>query len=280
MGIGLAGIVEHLIGQSGLDDPAALHHHHAMRQQPRDREVMGDDNGGKPEFADEVAHEIEQPRLHRHVEPAGRLVHEHQPRCSDQIARDLQPLPHAARIGLWRIVDAADVDLDALQPRGRGIADTAVVIPADRHQPLADIGAGGDRHPQPLRGVLVHIAPIGAEQETPLGLAKAGQIAQHAVAHPVRYPPRARLHLRREQLQQRGLARAGFADDRQHLARIEREGHVTAGGEPAVILPEAFSDQQRPVVVSHSRSDQTCAFSLCGAALSLPRWPAAWRPSQ
>ena len=35
---------------------------------------------------------IEQARLNRNVEPAGRLVHEHQPRLGDEVARDLQPL--------------------------------------------------------------------------------------------------------------------------------------------------------------------------------------------
>ena len=65
----------------------------------------------------------------------------------------------------------AGIDLDALQPGRGGIADAAVVIPAHRHQPLADIGAGRDRHPQALRGVLMHIAPVGAEQKAPLGFA-------------------------------------------------------------------------------------------------------------
>ncbi len=135
------------------------------------REIMGDDDGGKPELADEIAHQVEQPRLYRYVEPAGRLVHEHQARFGHQIARDLQPLPHAARIGPRRVVDALGIDLDALQPGRRGIADAAVVVPAHRHQPLADIGAGRDRHPQSQRGVLVHIAPVGAEQKAALGFA-------------------------------------------------------------------------------------------------------------
>ena len=70
----------------------------------------------KAELADEVAHEIQQAGLDRYIEAAGRLIQEHQTRLGDQIACDLQPLPHAARIGPWRIVDAADIDLDAFQP--------------------------------------------------------------------------------------------------------------------------------------------------------------------
>ena len=40
--------------------------------------------------------------------------------------------------------------------------------------------------------------------------------------------------LRRQQLQQRRLAGAGFADDCQHLTGVERKGHVAAGGQPAI----------------------------------------------
>src|ERR1700704_4665326 len=46
----------------------------------------------------------------------GRLVHEHQPRLGDEIARDLQPLAHAAGIGFGCIVDAVEANLDPLQP--------------------------------------------------------------------------------------------------------------------------------------------------------------------
>ena len=48
---------------------------------------------------------------------------------------------------------------------------------ADRHQPLADIGAGRDRHAQPVGRVLVDEAPVGAHQEAPLGLAHAVEVA-------------------------------------------------------------------------------------------------------
>ena len=161
-----------------------------------------------------------------------------------------------------------DVDLDPLQPGRRGVSDPAIVIPAHRHQPLADIGAGRHRHPQAQRGILMHIAPVGAKQKPPLGFAEGCEIAHHAVAHPVRHTPRARRQLRRQQLQQRRLARAGFADDRQHLAGIERKGHVAAGRQPAIGFcsgprPPAAADRC-PARRFHA---QPCGLSLCGAAL-------------
>ena len=43
------GIVEHLVGEAGLDHLAVLHHHDAMRQQPRDSEVVGHVHRGEAE---------------------------------------------------------------------------------------------------------------------------------------------------------------------------------------------------------------------------------------
>ena len=53
----------------------------------------------RPRSADQPAQEVEQARLHRDVEAAGRLVHEHQARAGDEIAGDLQALAHAAGEG-------------------------------------------------------------------------------------------------------------------------------------------------------------------------------------
>src|SRR5882724_13496177 len=39
LGVGLAWIIEHLIGEAGLDHAALFHHGNALRQQPRDAEI-------------------------------------------------------------------------------------------------------------------------------------------------------------------------------------------------------------------------------------------------
>ena len=56
--------------------------------------------------------QVEQARLHRDVEAAGRFVHEDQARARDQVAGDLQPLLHAAGEGARQVVDAVGIDLD------------------------------------------------------------------------------------------------------------------------------------------------------------------------
>src|SRR4029077_8918685 len=109
---------------------------------------------------------------------AGGLAEEDEPRPGDEVARDLQPLTHAAGISVRRLVDPPGVDLDAGEPIARGAADAAVVAPADRHQPLADIGARGHRHAQAHSWILMHVAPVGAKQEAPLRLAERDKIAR------------------------------------------------------------------------------------------------------
>ena len=205
-----------------------------MRQQARHRQIVGDDNCRQPEIGDQPAHQVEQSRLHRHVEPAGRLVHEDQARAGDEVASDLQALAHAAGERAWLVVHPVLADLDARQPVDRGFADVAVVAVADSHQPLADIGARRHRHAQPVGGVLVNEAPVGAHQEAALRLAHAVEVAEIAVAHAVRHRTRRRQEPRRDAVEQRRLARAGFADDRQHFPRPEIERDILAADARAV----------------------------------------------
>ena len=131
---------------------------------------MRHDDRRKPHLAHQPAQQVQKPRLHADIQPAGRFVHEHQPRPGHQVARDLQPLLHAARKGRRAVVDPVGGDLDPAQPVGRRVADRAVVPRAHGHQPLAHIAAGGDPHPQPVARVLVHEGPVGARQPAPLGL--------------------------------------------------------------------------------------------------------------
>ena len=103
---------------------------------------MGDDHHRQVQLAHQAAQQVEQARLHRHIEAASRLVHKDQPWAGDQVTGDLQALLHAAREGARQIVDAQRVDFHLLQPVDTGRAQFAVVAHALGHQPLADIGPG------------------------------------------------------------------------------------------------------------------------------------------
>ncbi|ENN84500.1 hypothetical protein RHSP_72583 [Rhizobium freirei PRF 81] len=243
--IGFARIVEHTVGETMLDHLSVLHHHHAVRQEAGNGEVVRDDDRRKAEIVDEAANEVEQAGLHGNVETAGRLVHEDKAGAGHQIAGDLQALAHAAGEGARLIVDAVGVDFHPLQPVDGRVADVAVVAVADRHQPLADIGAGRNRHAQAVGRVLMHEAPVGPHQEPALGLVHAEEVTIGLVAHMIFDAACRRQQSRRNAVEQRRLAGAGFADDGQHFAGPKLEGHVPAPDTAAVELRDILDLEKR-----------------------------------
>jgi hypothetical protein len=90
----------------------------------------------------------------------------------------------------------------------------------------------------------MHEAPVGAHQRAPLGFGQRREIAQRAVAQPVAHRARVGRQQAGDQVQQRRLAGAGFADDRQRLALLEFEGDFAAGLDGAIALGKAVRDEQ------------------------------------
>ena len=125
-----------------------------------------------------------------------------------QRARDLQPLQHAAGEGARHVVDAIGVDLHLGQPVDRLRADVAVVPRALRHQPLADIAAGGDVHAQVLPRVLMHEAPIGTMQRAQRRRRHRVHVVQMAGGIAIPDGAGIRRQTARKHVQQRGLAGA------------------------------------------------------------------------
>jgi len=56
---------------------------------------------------------------------------------------------------------------------------------ADRHQALADVGAGGESKAQPVARVLVHKPPVGAHQPAPHRLRQFEKVGHLAVTQPI-----------------------------------------------------------------------------------------------
>ncbi len=79
-----------------LDDAAEIHHADPGRHVPDHREVVADEEVGEAELVLQVAHQIEDLRLHRDVERRGRLVADDELGFRGQRARDRDPLPLAA----------------------------------------------------------------------------------------------------------------------------------------------------------------------------------------
>src|SRR5262249_48888535 len=159
----------------------------------------------------------------RDVEAARGLVEIDDARSAHQDARDLQALLHAAGEQRRQLVDAAGIELDAVEPGNRLGANAAVVPLARRHQALAHIAARAHAHAGPGARVLGHDAPLGPHQVAAPGLAHAMHILERTLGGAELDGARGRLELAREAAQERSLARARFADDPQHLARPEVE---------------------------------------------------------
>ena len=134
---------------------------------------MGDNHHCQVQLYHQAAQQVEQARLHRDVQPAGGFIHKHQLRVRDQVAGDLQALLHAAGEGGGQVFDTRGGDFHFFQPVLRRSADIAVVARAGGHQAFADIASGRDLTAQAVHRVLVHHAPLGAQQAAALGLAHA-----------------------------------------------------------------------------------------------------------
>ena len=123
-----------------------------------------------------------------------------------------------------------------------------VVEAVGRSRPAEPVGAGGccrsgarpapsaarrycrrrTRHAQAVARDPDARNPSRCAQRAPLGFGQRREIA-HAPSRCGRDTRPRRARAGRRSGEQRGLARAGFADDRQHLARPQVEGHVAAG---------------------------------------------------
>ena len=90
-----------------LDRAAGVHHQHVVGHLGDHPEVVGDDDDRGVELALQVLEQVEDLRLHGHVERGGRLVGDQQARVVDQAHRDHRALAHAAGELVRVVVDAA-----------------------------------------------------------------------------------------------------------------------------------------------------------------------------
>ena len=110
---------------------------------------------------------------------------------------------------------------------------------AERHQPFANIPAGGYAHAQPITRVLVHKAPIHAHQPATLSFRHAEHIAAK-----VMHGTRIRRHLPGEHTQQRCLAGTAFTDNRHNLSGSDIKRHTIQSGDGAELQIQPFGFKQ------------------------------------
>ena len=117
-------IVKDVPHRALFDDPAGVHHRHAVRGFGDHAEVVGDQQQRQVELALHVAQQVENLRLHGDIERRGRLVGDHERRLAGERHRHHHALAHAAR-QLMRVVVHALLgigDLDGPQQLDRPLA--------------------------------------------------------------------------------------------------------------------------------------------------------------
>ena len=98
----MLGRVENLVDRAVLDLAAAPHHDHVVGHLRHHAHVVGDEHDGGVQVALQLAHDVENLRLDRHVKRRGRLVGNQQRGLAGQRHRNHGALAHAAgqRMGI------------------------------------------------------------------------------------------------------------------------------------------------------------------------------------
>ena len=73
-GIRMLGCAQHFLCRAALHDAPEVHHAHFMRKILHHREIMGDEQITQFEFLLQRFQQIQDLRLHRHIQRAGRFV--------------------------------------------------------------------------------------------------------------------------------------------------------------------------------------------------------------
>jgi hypothetical protein len=95
-GVGVAGVGQHGLGRALLDDAAQVHHGQPVGDVPGEAEVVGDDQDGQAEVADQAEQQGQDLTPDRGVEAGHGLVGDQHARLQGQCPGDHHPLALAA----------------------------------------------------------------------------------------------------------------------------------------------------------------------------------------
>jgi len=140
-------IGEDRVGRAYLDDAPQVHDRNAIGNQPRDAEVVRDEEQRHPELSPKLAKQVKHAGSDRHVKRRGRLIAEQDPRRDDDGPGDGDTLPLASR-------ELSGASLG--RPRGQANkakrvlhSDTTLLASeAEAVQPLADDFANSEPRSQ------------------------------------------------------------------------------------------------------------------------------------
>ena len=163
-GVGMAGVGQHGLGRALLDDPAQVHDGQPVGDVPGQAEVVGDDQDGQAEVADQAEQQGQDLAPDRGVQAGHRLVGHQHARLQGQRPGDHHPLALAA--GQLVGVGEEEPPRRAQAAAGQGLLDQRLLV------------ALGTVDAQPLGHRLVHrlarVQGPGGVLEDQLDLAAVG----------------------------------------------------------------------------------------------------------
>ena len=216
--VGVARIRVERRGGAAFYDPAAIHHRHPVGVTGHDAEVVRDQDEGRIRLPGALLEQLQDLRLHRHVERGGRLVGDQQARMARERHRDHDPLPHAAR-ELVRVVAEPLPGIgngDGLQVLHCLLKRLAPLEPAVQAQRFGDLAADRQHRIERRHRLLEDHRDAVAPNPPDTGVVERQQVLAFEQDTAILDPSRLG---NQPQDGERGdaLARPALADDRQGL---------------------------------------------------------------
>ncbi len=216
-----------------LDDLAEIHHRHAVRQVLDDGQVVADEQQRQAQLILQIDQQVDDLRLHRHVQRGDRLVADDQVGAGGQGAGDADALALAAgefvRIAADRIARQLHLVHQQLDAFGQ--------LAAAAHDAEIDQRLGQDvahLHARVQRGERVLEHHLHAPPQRPQ---LPGRQVVDALAVQIDFAVGDRIEPQ-DRLADGGLAAAGLAHQRQGFAAVDRERHAVHRVDLRGLLPQ------------------------------------------
>ncbi len=223
----MARVAEDVFRGAAFDDAGGVHDVHAIGVARHDAEIVGDDHDRDAEPPRQILHQLEDLRLDGHVERGRRLVGDQQLGIAGEADGDHHALAHAAgelmRILLEAALRIGDADqrqqLDGARLRGflghaemdeqrlRDLKPDPQDRVERRHRLLED-------HRDVMAADLAHLLVVELQEIAAVEHDRAGGDLGRLGEQP------------HDRQRGDGFARAGFADDRDHLAGMDSVADV------------------------------------------------------
>ena len=222
--------VEQRRHRRALHDPARVHDQHVVGELGNDPQVVRDQKDRHVQPLLQIAQQLENLRLRRHVECGGRLVGDQELGAAAQCNGDHHALPHAAgefvRIGAHDLAGRGNTHerQQFLCPHARRRSGEAELDPKRLHHLVAD----GEDRVQRCHRILEDHGDFASADGLHLPLAQALEVTPAKPDASRRQSRRLRQQLH-EGHRGYALAAAGFADDSHSSTRPNLEAHVPHG---------------------------------------------------